>query len=163
MNENEKFLERMRAYEDEDSAPTLLASLEQHGVKVPPPDELAEEELESRLWDVINGLALLGVYLDQTDHLSDAELYRKLWDELGEPAVLFPDDPSFGYHIDFVSSGSDEDNEAYLRYYADNVHRKAWQEDWGEPIPPKEDPPYDRDRKLPRRSFSVTQSEPPRS
>lgn len=43
-----------------------------------------------------------------------------------------------------------EDEGIYLRYYADDVTRAEWQRDSPEtPIPPKEKPPYDRDRLMP--------------
>jgi hypothetical protein len=53
--------------------------------------------------------------------------------------------------IDLVSSGSDEDNELYLKYYADEQTREQWTEDFPDmEIPERVQPPYDRDRLLPQ-------------
>ena len=50
-------------------------------------------------------------------------------------------------------SGSDEDNELYLKYYADEDYRQRWHKDWpNDVIPPHVDPPYNRDSKLPKSS-----------
>jgi hypothetical protein len=72
-------------------------------------------------------------------------------DGLREEAVLFPENPSYAYIIDLTSSGSDEDNQIYLKYYADEEHRNQWALDWpDDPMPDHENPPYDRDRTLPQ-------------
>jgi hypothetical protein len=145
----ENFLKHVIAYEEAAEVPlfdTLLSS----GISLPRPDELGEEQLAEKLWEVINALSLLKVYLDSTNHLSDRELYTKLWsDVLREPAVLMPDDPSFSSHLDMVGSGSEEDIALYLKYYADEDYRQYWAKQWPEdPIPPHEEPPFDRDRHL---------------
>jgi hypothetical protein len=63
----------------------------------------------------------------------------------------FPPDSGWACHIDFLSSGSDEDNELYLKYYADEDYRERWRADWPKDvIPPHVDPAYDRDAKLPK-------------
>ncbi len=140
-------------------SPTLEAHLLQRGFTLPRPDEMNDSELHNKLWELINALAELGVYLDSTDHMSDRELYYRLWDEeLREPALVSPGDASGGYHIDFVSSGSEEDIELYLKHYADDATRKWWQAEWpDENIPEHVDPPYDRDRQLPQ-SYLETRS-----
>ena len=94
----------------------------------------------------------MGAYLLHTDHLSDRELYEYLYnDGLREEAVLFPENPSYAYMIDLIGSGSEEDNQTYLKYYADEEHRKQWAFDWPDDvIPEHEDPPFDRDQYLPK-------------
>jgi len=63
----------------------------------------------------------------------------------------FPLGSGWNCHIDFLSSGSDEDNYLYLKYYADEDHRQRWHNDWpNDVMPPHEDPVYDRDSKLPK-------------
>ncbi len=58
--------------------------------------------------------------------------------------------------IDFLSSGSDEDNELYLKYYADDDYRRRWRDDWpNDVIPPHVDPPYDRDGNLPNAGHGI--------
>lgn len=103
------FLKNVAAYEEREPS-TLFDLLPQSGITLPAPEELIEEDLGRKLWDVIHGLAQLGTFLHNTDHLSDRELYIYLWsDALREPAVLMPENPSFSYHIDLVGSGSEED------------------------------------------------------
>ena len=52
------------------------------------------------------------------------------------------------WHVSPIGGGSDEDNEIYLRYYAGDDDRERWHREFGDPLPPKENPPYDRDRFL---------------
>jgi hypothetical protein len=60
-----------------------------------------------------------------------------------------PVDPLSAWHLQFTS-GSDEDTDAYLRYYADDDERRQWLVDFPDYVmPPHEDLPYDRDRHLP--------------
>jgi len=63
----------------------------------------------------------------------------------------FPPGSGWNCHIDFLSSGSDEDNFLYLKYYADEDYRQRWQNDWpNDIVPAHEDPAYDRGAKLPK-------------
>jgi hypothetical protein len=68
---------------DYEKAPwtTHFQQLETAGVSLPSPDSLSDEELTAKLWDIIQKLALLRVFIEQTDHLSDRELYTHLWTE----------------------------------------------------------------------------------
>ena len=151
----ERFLEHVLAFEREDGCP-LFDRLGQAGVLLPSPDNLTDQVLYEKLWEVIRALALLGVYLDCTNHLSDRELYGSLWREaLREPAVLLPHEPAYAMHIDLVGSGSEEDIANYLRYYADETTRRDWAQQCPDlTIPAHEEPPYDRDRCLPQRHRS---------
>jgi hypothetical protein len=97
-------------------------------------------------------MASLGAYVLHTDHLSDRGLYEFLYhDGLREEAVLFPENPSYAYMIDLTGSGSEEDNQVFLKYYADDGYRQRWAKDWPDDnIPDHENPPFDRDRFLPQ-------------
>ena len=66
---------------DYEKAPwtTNFKQLEEAGIQLPAPETLNDEQLSKKLWDVINGLALLRVFLENTNHLSDRELYTELW------------------------------------------------------------------------------------
>jgi hypothetical protein len=143
----EAFLKQVMDYEE---APwtTHFQQLEDAGVSLPPPDSLNDEELKTKLWEVIQKLALLRVFIEQTDHLSDRELYTHLWtDSLREETKALPLDESSSYHIQLIGSGSEEDNQLYLRYYADDAERRRWQKSFpNDPMPAHVDPPYDRDR-----------------
>ena len=89
----------------------------------------------------------IGLVVESTDHLSDRDLYRYLGEALKEETLL-TDDPNSTWHLSPIGSGSEEDNEIYLRYYADEEERKRWAED-GFTVPPKEPLPFDRDRREP--------------
>lgn len=145
----EQFWKQVVDFESSDWT-TGLERLERIGVELPEPEELTEEELVEKLREVIGAMASIGMYLVHTDHLSDRELYEHLIEDL-----LLEESPEMPgvagcWTYDLVSSGSDEDNEAYLRYYADENYRQEWAESFPEDvIPPHEDPKYDRDSKLP--------------
>ena len=150
---------------DYEEAPwtTHFQQLENAGVSLPSPDSLTDEELTAKLWDVIQKLALLQVFIEQTDHLSDRDLYTHLWtDSLREETKALSLAANSACHIQLLGSGSDEDNLLYLKYYADDAFRRYWQTDWpNDPIPKHEDPPYDRDRLLPKPDYdSPTGQEP---
>jgi hypothetical protein len=125
------------------------------GISLPSPDELEDSQLTAKLSELFNALALLRVYLHHTDHLSDRELYAQLWnDSLREEMVLQPDNADFACHVDLIGSGSEEDIHIYLKYYADENERNQWAKEWpGEPMPDREQHPFDRDRHLPQTSF----------
>ncbi|HEX6046420.1 MAG TPA: hypothetical protein VFZ22_18135 [Pyrinomonadaceae bacterium] len=147
----EEFLRQVLEYENAEPT-TLLRLLENSGLEVPPPDQIDDDAVKIKLNDIVNRMATLGAYLLHTNHLTDRELYLYLYhDGLREEAVLFPENPSYSYMIDLTGSGSDEDNQTYLKYYADEEHRKQWAHDWPDDVlPDHEEPPFDRDRFLPQ-------------
>ena len=130
---------------------THFAQLERAGVSMPAPETLNGQEVTDKLWEVINKLAQLRIFLEDTDHLSDRELYTTLWsDELREETKDILLDQDSACHYQLLSGGSDEDNQLYLKYFADDDWRAWWRKDFPEdPMPEPEDPPYDRDRLLP--------------
>jgi len=151
---HEKFLEHVLAFEESEKV-TLYDELVKGGVQLSPPEELAGERLESKLWDVIRGMALLGAYLHNTNHLSDRDLYDRLWREiLPKPTVVMPMNPSFAQHIDMIGSGSEEDIRLFLKYYADEEDRQDWARRWpNDDLPEHETFPFDRDAALPSAPF----------
>lgn len=125
--------------------------LRHDGVELPPADDLADAALSAKLWEVIHALGARNVFLHCTDHLSDRELYAFLVEEaFHEITKDMPVRPGWNQHLDVLGSGSEEDTELHLRYYADDEYRRRWAEEWGDPLPPKEPRPYDRDRLLPK-------------
>ena len=150
----EEFLKHILEFETADQI-TLRQWLENAGLEVPAPDELSDEQLGPKLWEVISRMASLGAYLHNTDHLSDRDLYVYLYhDALSEPTVLFPENPGFVYGIDLLGSGSDEDTELYMRYFADEEYRQRFAKDFPDfQMPPRENPPFDRDKDLPKSPF----------
>ena len=150
----EEFLKHVLEFETTEPL-TLLQWLENAGVEVPPPEHLDDAQLHPKLWEIINQMASLGAYLHSTNHLSDRELYEHLYHEsLREETVLFPENPSFVYGIDLVGSGSDEDIFLWMKHYADEETRTQWLKDFPDyEMPSHEDPPYDRDKDLPKSAF----------
>ncbi|HEX9255174.1 MAG TPA: hypothetical protein VF938_06500 [Candidatus Angelobacter sp.] len=150
---------------DYEKAPwtTHFQQLENAGVSLPPPDSLKDEEVTAKLWELIQKLALLHVFIEQTDHLGDRELYTHLWtNSLREETKALPLAANSAYHIQLLGSCSEEDMLLYLKYYADDDFRRQWHKDWpNDPIPRHEDPRYDRDRLLPKPDYGEpTDGEP---
>lgn len=86
---------------------TNLAQLRELGIEVPPADTLDEAMLSARLWEVIEGLARLNVYLVSTDHLTDRELYDRLERRvLREEVREVPPEPGVREYIDLGASES---------------------------------------------------------
>jgi hypothetical protein len=146
----EKFLQQVLAFEESEEKP-LSDELMAKGIALPQPEELDDEQLRIKLWEVIHAMAHVGHYLHNTDHLSDRQLYERLIREtLPVPTILKPENPNFACHIDLVGTGSEEDLHLYLKYYAEEEYRQQWSQHWpDDTIPPHEDPPHDRDRHLP--------------
>ena len=142
---------------DYEKAPwtTNFKQLEESGMQLPAPETLDDEQLTKKLWELIQRLALLRVFLDETDHLSDRELYTLLWsDMLREETKAVPLDEDSACHMSPLGGCSEEDMQLYLKYYADEQWRDDWQKQHPEePLPDQEDPPYDRDRFLPQPDY----------
>lgn len=144
----EQFWRNVVAFETAGST-ALTKELNAIGVKLLEPDDLDDVALRKALWSIIEGLARLRVFLDQTDHLGDRELYTQLLRELlPEEMPALDVDESSAWHIDVLGYYKPE---LYLKYYADEKTRESWRIDFpDDPIPAREDPPYDRDRHLPQ-------------
>ncbi|MDO9268347.1 MAG: hypothetical protein Q7T96_04460 [Methylobacter sp.] len=149
----EQFWEHVVAFEEAEWI-TSFDQLVQGGMELPAPEELDDSQLSAKLWELIRSLAMLRTFLYNTDHLSDRELYQELWHELlREETPDMPINDNSACHIDLVSSGSEQDNELYLRYYADEEERRRWANDWPDDVMPEHEAlPYDRDRHLPNRN-----------
>jgi hypothetical protein len=144
------YLEKLdRFLEDGEGGEVPLLVLRERGLTIPDADTtLDDAALHAKLWEVLEAMAELGIVIDSTNHLSDRELYRWLVrDVLAEETFL---DDVGHWHISAVNpGGTEEEDDLYLRYYADDETRELWQRDLGINLPPKQHPPYDRDRLLP--------------
>lgn len=147
----EQFWQRVVAFEHGPWT-TNFQQLIEAGVALPEPEAVSDADVTARLWEVIEGLARIRVYLNDTDHLSDRQLYAALWhDVLREEVEAVPDHPDSAYHVSLVGSGSEEHTQLYLKYYADEDFRLHWAKEFpDEPLPRQEEPPFDRDRLLPQ-------------
>ncbi len=125
------------------------------GVELPAAETLNDSDLHAKLWEVVHSLAARDVYLERTDHLSDRELYERLWSDLLREAVpILPAGSGWVCHLDILGGCSEEDLQLSLRYYDDEKQRERWAKDFPEDvIPPHEDPPFQRDRLLPKPVF----------
>lgn len=150
----EQFWEHVVAWEE---APwtTDFLQLQEAGIALPAPDALNDDQVSMKLWEVIDQLARRRVFINRTDHLSDRELYGLLWsDVLHEDKKDIPMDDSSAYHVDLLTSGSEDDNQLYLKYYADDEERERWRQDYpADSIPDHVDPRYDRDQYLPEATY----------
>lgn len=150
----EQFWEHVVAWEE---APwtTDFRRLQEAGIALPAPETLNDDQVSMKLWEIIDQLARLRVFLNRTDHLSDRELYALLWsDLLHEDNKDVPMDEYSACHIDLLSGGSEEDNQLYLKHYADDKERAQWHQDYPEDsMADHADPPYDRDQYLPQATY----------
>ena len=144
----EAFLRNVLAYE---VAPKKLLrdTLRDSGVVVPNPEELRDEDLSGKLWEVIHGLLALGVSIDNTDHLSDRELYTLLYtDTLDDELVIGFER---GMHIDMTEYADYEESlRTYLKYYASEKERRDYAKSFPDlDIPARCEPPKRRDHLIP--------------
>lgn len=152
-NLEEAFLENVLAVEEHGFV-CPLDVLCKAGFPLPPADELDDDALTARLWDLIRELARRRLFLYSTDHLSDRELYTWLLTDALKEEMMGFGLPFGNCHLDVLGSGSEEDVILQMRYYADDKERASWLKDFPDfPMPPKETRPYDRDRTLPKAEY----------
>jgi hypothetical protein len=92
--------------------------------------------------------------LCQTEHLSNRELYTVLLQRvLEEETEAYPIDSGWFTHLEISRYGApdgESGTQVYLRYYADPSERKRWHREFPQdPLPPHQDPPYQRDLWMP--------------
>jgi len=148
----EQFKNYVEAFEQAKCRQTYDVLLDS-GISLPPASELSATELSVKLWEVINALSLLAIYLESTDHLSDRELYTLLCEDVLREETVFQSSEmmNMNCHIDLVSSGSKADTDLYLKYYADDDDRAFWLKEFPDDVLPSHEPlPFDRDRQLPK-------------
>lgn len=145
------FLEQVYAIEAEPCV-TYAHQLIERGIELPMPEDLSDDALKNKLWEVIHGLSTLRVFLENTSHLTDRQLYTQLWEEaLNEFTWDMSHCTNGAMHLDLLGSGSEEDTDLWLQYYADELQRQEWVDQFpGESLPPKKAPVCDRDQHLPR-------------
>lgn len=137
VDENE-YLQSMLAWE---RAPALpIASWFSPVLELPPPDSLDDQELHKLLRQTIDKLYSQNVVLRYTDHLSDRDLYKIIYRDILTCCEKKVDLP--GKHLEWHCA---ESTETWLRYYADPVERRCFQEEYDVELPPSETPQFKRD------------------
>lgn len=147
----EQFWQSVLAWEQAPDT-SNFQQLADDGIELPAPSELSDELLPATLRKVIEALARRNVYLENTNHLSDRELYTYLWEEsLREVIKDLPPGVGWHQHIDILGGCSEEDIELHLKHYADEEERQDWLARYPDyAMPEHVDPPFDRDRHLPK-------------
>ena len=141
LNEENAYLEVMLAWE---TAP-IRPIFEWFNPPLHPknPAFLTDFELSNELWRLIDLLYQKQLVLDFTDHLSDRELYDIIcYDILPSKEKMLA--VRNGY-LHWDCAGVGEDQEIWLRYYATNDEREAWEDANDRTAPYHIDPPYYRD------------------
>lgn len=123
---------------------TAYFELEKRGCAPPQIEDLSDEDVTRELTNLIWNMADLQIFVSDLDHLDDRAAYKELLEFCDQPSMFFPGHKDSACHWSPIGGGSEEDNEAYLRYYADDDTRMRWMTDFGDPVPPKELPPYPR-------------------
>lgn len=134
--ENE-YLASMLAWE---RAPALpIARWFEPALVLPLPDALTDDSLRRILWQTIDRLFSQGIVLRCTDHLSDRELYTIIFRDILPACEKKVDVP--GKYLEWRCV---EDNETWLRFYADAVERRRFQEEFDVSLPQCEKPKFRR-------------------
>lgn len=153
--EEEALLENVIRFQNARES-THAKLLLEDGVELPAPDSFRDDEdVERKLWEVINTLACRRVYLHHTNHLSDRQLYELLWRQhLNEMTKDLAECPGSACHIDFLEECSDAERERFLVYFADEVEWEYRGHSLSDGRTARRfGPPYDRDRHLPKRDW----------
>ena len=132
-----------------------IDKLQSTGQSVLPPDELTDETLPAKLWELLHNLACQGFYVQHTDHLSDRQVYSELWRHGVRDEALLPGKcKTGGWFHDFLGSWGEEDMQIWLRLYATDEERANNKKEWPkDTIPPREKLPFNRDWRLPKGPF----------
>lgn len=149
----EAFLENVLALETHGFV-CPFDTLAKDGFDLPSPEKLDDTALTAKLWELIRELAKRRLFLHNTDHLSDRELYTWLVNDSLREELMGFGLPFGNCHLDVLGACSEDDLILSMRYYSDDEERARWAKDFPDfPMPPKEKPPYDRDRLLPKSEF----------
>ncbi|MEM9588694.1 MAG: hypothetical protein AAGA03_15540 [Planctomycetota bacterium] len=134
--ENE-YLASMLAWE---RAPALpVAQWFEPPLVIPAPETLDDADLRRTLWKTVDQLYTQRIVLQYTDHLSDRELYRLIYRDILPSCEKKLHVPNHDFTWHCV-----EDTDTWLRYYADPVERRRYQEDNQAELPPTEAPEFRR-------------------
>jgi len=137
---------------------SMKSKLDDAGIEMPPVDQLSDEELPARLWQVIEFFAAQNTFLSDTNHLSDRELYEFLREQAFDSSM--PDFPSMNCHLSPIGSCDEDDMIINFRFFADDEARERWMKQFPDyQMPARETAPFDRDRLLPQADYSRTEDD----
>lgn len=134
--ENE-YLASMLAWE---RAPALpIASWFTPALELPSPEAIDDETLDRLLVETIDRLHAEKVVLRCTDHLSNRDLYKIIYRD-----ILPCCEKKVEIAGKFLEWRCIEDTDTWLRYYADAVDRRRFQEEHDVDLPDSEEPKFRR-------------------
>ncbi|MCL2742273.1 MAG: hypothetical protein FWE67_00305 [Planctomycetaceae bacterium] len=116
-------------------------------MRLPSPNSLSDEKVETILYEVIEKLYEQKILLNFTDHLSDRELYAMICRDILPLREKHLKQRKNFIHWDCTQG----DTEIWLRYYAADEEREQWAENYEEVLPEKELALHPRD--LPQHPF----------
>lgn len=155
MEAQEAFWEHIHAFETAAEMSLNDALLERRGFRAVPPEQLTTDEaLHTALWELLQALASMRVFFHGSDHLSDRAFYSLLFKKvLPKETEIMPDGSEWNsrYNMaEFPTEDMPNTNEIYLKYYADEMERDYWKDQFPElTMPDKGELPYERDHLLP--------------
>ncbi len=112
-------------------------------MRLPHPENLRPEDLQTILYEVITRLYDKKIVLDFTDHLSDLELYRLIYRDILPSKEKKLEHRTSYIHWDCSHAGGDPN--VWLAFYASDEDRESWAEAYYQPLPPKMIPLHHRD------------------
>ena len=142
----EEWMRRLDAYINRTDRRSLLVRLTEQGWRPPSMNEITDEDIQRELTNLIWSLKDMQVYISHSDHLSDAELYIRLLEYCSEETMYVAGVEGAMMGWSGTDSGTDEDEQNYLRYYADEGYRQRLLSEFPKegPLPEHQDPPYPR-------------------
>ena len=132
---------------DWERAPMLpISEWFQPALALPAPETLDDAQVRNLLEETIQKLFEKHIVLDFTDHLSDRELYCLIFRDILPAHEKLIERKNNFLHWDCANINNDP--ETWLRFYASEEERDAWQAETGDPLPTIEALPFSR--RLPR-------------
>ena len=132
---------------------TNLKQLNELGIEVPQSWMMDAAELATVLEEVIQGLAILGIYLLHTGHLCNQALYERLQEDVLQESVreLVPL-PECCEWIDLCDGGVSDPSDAWWSFHASDEQRSEAIAQ-GQHLPDVRKLKSNRDQRLPRPDF----------
>jgi hypothetical protein len=121
----ESNLEDILAFESVGGGTSLFQGLQEHGMDLPPPEKLDDQQSAEKAMDVLYALAGLRIFLIGFEHMTAREFYATLWSQtLWEGCYVEKRNPEAVTIIDVSHSLAREDMLQFLEELAksESVH-----------------------------------------